>query len=454
MFLETVRSEGLAHLSYLIGDGGEAFVIDPRRDCEPYLAIADRHEARITRIFETHRNEDYVVGSCELAQRTGAVIHHGAAFPFGYGKPAAEGERFTAGALQLAVLETPGHTAESLSFALYDTATGDDEAVAVFTGDTLFVDGSGRIDLYPDSPEEAAARLHDSIHRKLLPLGDSVPLFPAHGAGSVCGASIAARELSTLGYERRHNRELSLTREAFIRHKSAEQPYQPPYFRQMERLNGEGPPLLGPERWPQPVSAADFAAAQAGGMQLVDLREPEAIAGALIPGSLAIPLEMLGAFAGWFLSYERDIGLVSHHPLHIAEAVTRLHRLGYERIRLWLKEGLHGWEVTGRPYATVPAIHATELKRRLESHQPFTLLDVRSRSEIAAAALPGATEIYLGELPGRLNDIPVERPIVTFCGTGRRSIIAASILLQQGFSGVEVCLGSLAACKAVGCPLR
>ncbi len=453
MYFETIRSPGLAHLSYLIGDGEEAFVIDPRRDADIYLEQATEHGMRITRVFETHRNEDYVIGSRELAERTGATIHHGAAAPFEYGEPISEGDTFTAGNLRLQALETPGHTDESLSFVLYDTSTADDEAIGVFTGDALFVGGVGRTDFYPDRPEQVAGLLYDSLFDKLLPLGDQTVVYPAHGAGSVCGAGLAERDFSTIGYERRHNPSLQQGRQSFIKSRLSEHHYQPPYFAEMERANRQGPRVLGHLPTPKPLGVEAFVQAASEGMVIVDIREPEAISGALVPGSLAIPLGMLPSFAGWYLPYDRDIGLVADSSGDIETALRRLVRLGYDRVAAWLNEGLHGWEISGREYQTIPALYAGDLKERLEGNRPFTLLDVRGRSETERTAMPRATEIYVGELPQRLGEIPPERPITTFCGSGRRSIIASSILLQNGFEQVEVCLGSLAACKAVGCPI-
>lgn len=453
MFLHTVRSEGLGHLSYLVGDGDEAAVIDPRRDADVYLDLAYGEGARITHIFETHRNEDYISGARELARQTGATIHHGEDLDFGYGQPVGDGDTVTLGDARLTVIKTPGHTFESISIALADLSFGE-APVAVFTGDALFIGDVGRTDFFPDRAEGVAGLLYDSLFDKLLPLGDHVIVHPAHGAGSVCGSGMASREFSTLGYERQHNPALQVDgRDAFVRRKLAEHHYQPPYFRQMETLNQEGPPELVALPRPHPMSAAAFADAMAGGMVALDVRSPEAFAGAFIPGALSIPRDMIPSFAGWFLDYDRDIGLICADPADVETSVRHLVRLGFDRVTGYLDEGLHAWEVTGRDYHSVPALHAAALKRRLEGNAPFTLLDVRARDEVAQGRLRDAVPIYLGELPDRFDELPRERPITTFCGSGQRAIIAASLLKQAGYGEVEVCLGSMAACKAVGCEI-
>lgn len=450
MFLEVVRSEGLSHLSYVVGAGGHAAVIDPRRDIEVYLDIARRHEVRISHIFETHRNEDYVIGSTELARRTGAEILHGAAFDFDYGHAVKEGERIELGNLGLRVLETPGHTLESLSVVLTDSDFGED-AVAVFTGDALFIGDVGRTDFYPDRAREVAGLLYDSIFEKLLPLGDHVLLYPAHGAGSVCGAGMADREISTLGHERRNNPRLQLGRAEFIEYKLAEHHAQPPYFREMERLNKEGAPALVTLPEPRPADADVFAKAIEAGLVVLDVRSPEAVAGASLPGSVAIPLGMVPSFAGWLLSYDQDLGIVADRHEDVGTVVRYLVRLGYERVTLYLTDGLHAWQKSGRAYESIPVVHARDLKHRLETGAGFTLLDVRGRDEVEKVRLPDSQHIYVGELPERLAEIQGDRPITTFCGSGRRALVAASILKRSGFDDVEVCLGSMAACLAVGC---
>ena len=452
MFLEIVRSEGLSHLSYVLGDGNQAAVIDPRHDYEIYLDIAYQKGAQITHIFETHRNEDYVIGSQSLAQRTGADIYHGHALPFGYGNGVKEGDTFALGDILLKIIETPGHTEESISIALIDKGFGD-AAVGVFTGDALFIGDVGRTDFYPDRAEEVAGQLYDSIFNKLLPLGDQTILYPAHGAGSICGSGMASREFSTLGYERKFNPRLQMNREDFIHYKVNEHHYQPPYFRKMEELNKQGTDPLTELPKPKPMTAEQFALAMEDGMVVLDTRSPEAIAGALIPGSLAIPLPMVPAFAGWYLPYDMPIGLVTQDFGDIEKAVRFLVRLGYEKVTGYLEDGLHAWETSGRHYDTIPAVHADTLKARIDNNETYTLLDVRSRTEFENSSLPDAKHIYVGEVQNRYKEIPEPRPVTTFCGSGQRAIVAASVLKRNGFDAVEVCLGSMAACAAIGCSI-
>lgn len=456
MFLDTIKSPGLAQLSYVIGAGGEAAVIDPRRDIATYLEVAQRRGARITAIFETHRNEDLVSGAHELSLVTGAPVHHGRNLDFAYGRPAGEGDRVDVGSLALDILETPGHTDESLSIVVRDLSTGS-APLGVFTGDALFVGAVGRTDFYPDRPRAVAEALHDSIFTKLLPLGDQCIVWPAHGAGSVCGSNMAERDFSTIGQERLSNPDLQVAdREAFIEARLAANAVaeQPPYFRQMEEVNlaGAGPLVHLPVV--APVSAAEFARRREDDrMLIIDVRQPEGFCGAHIPDSLALPLPVLSGYAGWFLPYGRDLGLVVDDAAQAHEAVAQLVRLGYERITCWLDGGLHAWEVGGRAYDGSRAIHARELKAWMQGSVAFTLLDVRGPEELAQVRIPGATEVFLGTLTQALDSIPRDRPVVTFCGSGLRATVATSLLKCHGYRHVETCLGSLAACKAVGCPL-
>jgi hydroxyacylglutathione hydrolase len=454
MFLERIHSEGLAHISYILGHNGEAAVIDPRRDCEIYVDIAHQKGTNITHIFETHRNEDYLIGSRDLAERTGAKIYHREADHFAYGNPVTEGNTFRIGKLRLKVLETPGHTYDSISLVLADESFSHDP-VAVFTGDALFIGDVGRTDFFPDRAEEVAGLLYDSIFRKLLPLGDQVILYPAHGAGSVCGGGLADREFSTLGYERKHNPILQMNnRDAFIQHKTREHHYKPPYFDKMHTLNGEGSaPFLHRLPKPKPLPPEAFAKAMAAGALALDLRSPEAFAGAFIPGSVAMPLEMIPGYAGYLLPYETPIGLIVESYDMVENAVRYLLRIGYDEVSCFLAGGMTAWEKSGRAYDSIPTIHVDELVRLLESKYDFTLLDVRKIDEVEEGKLPRAHHIFLGELLNRLKEVPRDRPVVAFCDSGRRSMIAASLLKREGFQNVKDCLGSMAACRAAGCPI-
>jgi len=455
MFLETVRTPGLAHNSYVVGHDGRAAVIDPRRDVDAYLDLARARGAAVTHVFETHRNEDYVTGAPELARLTGATVVRGRNTNVEYGQKSGEGEVFGIGGLTLAVLETPGHTFDSICLALTDTSSGP-SPVAVFTGDTLFIGSTGRADFFPDRAREVAGLMHDAIFGKLLPLGDQAVLLPAHGAGSVCGSGMSEREFSTLGFERLHNPGLQARdREEFIAAKLAEHHPMPPYFARMAELNrtGSAPRLCDlPE--PRPMGATEFAERMDQGMLVLDVRSPEAFAGAFIPGSLAIPLDLITAYAGFLLDPETPIGLVVEERGQVDTAVLSLRRMGFDTVAGWLEQGLHAWEVQGREFGRVPAVHAEELTRRIVRGEDFTLLDVRTPGEVAQGRLKGAQHIFLGDLPGRLAEVQDGRPVTTFCGSGQRAIIAASILKRAGFGRVEDALGSMAACRRVGCPME
>jgi hydroxyacylglutathione hydrolase len=351
------------------------------------------------------------------------------------------------------VLHTPGHTYESISLALYDTSFCREQAIGVFTGDALFIGDVGRTDFFPDKRRQAAELLYDSIFDVILPLGDSVILYPAHGSGSVCGSGMASREFSTLGYEHANNPMLQMDRDAFAAYKAAEHHYQPPYFKKMEQVNRDGIGLFEPLPVPAPMGAGFFAEAIQRGTTVVDVRSPEAFAGGHIPYALSLPMSTLASYAGWYLSYDRPIGLVVENNSQVQDADEHLFRIGYDNILGYLAGGMSAWETSGRHYDTVGVIDAASLKDRIERHEPFTLLDVRSIGEFNKGHLPGARHIFVGELPQHLDDLPRAERITTYCGSGRRAMIAASILKAADFEQVEDCLGSMRACKAIGCPI-
>jgi hydroxyacylglutathione hydrolase len=448
LHFERVVSAGLAHHSYFLSDGADAIVVDPRRDVDVYLALARRQGARIRAVCETHRNEDYVIGSTALADATGAPVLHSRRMDFGYGTPVSEGDTLRAGRWLVRVLETPGHTDESLSFAVVDTSSSDDP-VLVLTGDALFIGDTGRTDLYGEGEKERLARtLHQSLFEQILPLGDGVLLFPAHGSGSICGGSISDRDGSSLGYERLHNRRLSADRGAFVRMKRAEEHVVPPYFRRMEEWNQRGTapiharlPLLAP------LSPGELAERMESGVAVIDARMPQAFAGGHVPGSYNIWLEGLSQYVGWIVPPGDELALVLPEDASV-EAVTRtLLRVGYDEIAGYLRGGFERWQNEGRPIARIATIDTDALAPRVRRGE-VTVLDVRKPGERAAGGIEGSVDIFVGELEARIGEVPRDRPLVTTCTVGHRGGLAASILARHGFERIANYLGGTNAWSA------
>ncbi len=450
MLFEMVVSEGIAHNSYIIGSGGNAAVIDPRRDCDAFLKIADKAEVVISHIFETHRNEDYVIGSLELSAQCGAEIFHGANLPFSYGTTAREGDVFRFGSIELSVLETPGHTEESISLVLRDLDISPDQYM-IFSGDTLFSGDIARTDFYgADRRAEMAAKIHDSITKKILPLGDGVIICPAHGAGSVCGGEIADHPFTTIGYERKTNRMLLMGREVFIEQRIHESPYVPPYFRQMEQYNTTGAPVLGRLPRLHPLGIAQVRQLIKAGAQVIDIRSPTAFGAGHIPGSLSIWRDGIPAFAGWFLTYEHPILLIDDFNLSLEVVVQRLIRLGYDNIAGYLAGGFPAWFKGAQEVETIGTCSVQQLQERLRTEVPF-ILDVRDiRNYRAIGHIRGAHHTYVGEVPQFLPKIPRGDPIVVYCDAGWKGSLAASYLKKNRFRDVTNVLGGMQAWKNAG----
>ena len=450
MIFERVKSEGLAHISYLVGSSNEAIVIDPRRDCQIYIDIAQREGMKIKNIFETHRNEDYVIGSLELALHTGAKIYHGSGLDFKYGKPLKDGQEFSFGKLKLTSIHTPGHTDESMSYALGDPGARE-EPLMVFTGDTLFVGDVGRTDLY--GPEEAprmAENLYNSIFNKLLPLGDGVILCPAHGAGSVCGGTISEREHSTIGLERLLNPVLQKKKQDFIGFKISEHHERPPYFRKMEQYNLQGPPAIGRLPSPNPLLPKEFKRQIELGAIVVDTRTPPAFGGAHIGGSHSIRLNRLPLYAGWVLPYSKPILLVLEDNADLETAVRYLIRLGFDQIVGYLRDGIDAWYKKALPMEFLDLLTVQELKKRLDRGDDLVVLDVREKGRWDEGHIEGAHHIYAGHVESRLNEIPADHPIVVACNTGNHASLVASILRREGYGEVCNLLGGMAAWQDAG----
>ena len=240
-------------------------------------------------------------------------------------------------------------------------------------------------------------------------------------------------------------------RDEFIDYKVNEKHNQPPYFKMMEKYNQQGPPMNELAQILPALTVDRFQTEMDNGMQVIDTRSPEAIAGLFLPGSLAIPLKMIPAYAGWLLSYDRSVGLIVESPAPLTTALRHLYRLGYDTVGGYLAGGMHAWEIQGRKFDSIGVIHAEDLRQMIERDHPFTLLDVRSESEYEQKRLPNAVNIYVGHLPSHIDRVPRDKPVVTFCNSGRRAMIAASILKMNGFTEVSNCMGSMKACAKIGC---
>lgn len=455
MRLETIKSPGIAHASYYLSDAGEAVVVDPRRDVGAYVKLATEDCANIEYVLETHRNEDYVSGSVELKEALGAEICHSEELPFAYGDHnLSGGEVINVGSLSVKAVATPGHTFESVCYAVSDAELGPDPFM-VFTGDTLFVGDVGRTDLPgPERWERISGMLFDSIHGELLPLGDHVLVYPAHTAGSICGSRIGDREVSTIGVERRTNPLLGLDRDEFVRNRLGNRMLRPPYFTRMESLNLSGPPLLKHSPEPRHLPVQDFEPMwRRPDTVVVDTRNPEAFAASHIPGSLSIWLEGASYYTGWAVSYDDRVILVVERREDAERATTYLRRLGYDDVVGYLCPGIAGWRNSGRPTESFGAITAPDLKDALGGGG-LTLLDVRGEDEYASGHIPGAMNVYVGHVAGVARSMRGGKPVVVTCSWGGRGSLAASILRRNGVRDVSNLLGGMHSWNALRYPIE
>jgi hydroxyacylglutathione hydrolase len=453
MRLELIESKGLAHNSYYLSDAGEALVVDPRRDCRIYPQIAKEDCAKIKYILETHRNEDYVIGSLELQRLTDAEIAHSKETPFKYGEHRlGDGDTFQLGKLKIETLYTPGHTNDSLCYVVYEKNV--DTPLLVFTGDTLFAGDVGRTDLLGKALQrEQSAKLFKTLHEKVLTLDNHTIVYPAHGGGSVCGHHISNRQVTTIGYEKQTNSLLAMNRDEFVETLMRQKLLKPHYFTKMEQLNLAGPPLL-PETHPQPQNIDQFEdEMNRSDTVIVDTREPGAFAGSHIPKSINIWLDGLTFFPGWILTYEQKILLVTERRKDVETAETYLWRLGFDNIEGYLCQDIEQWRYSGKPIDHLGTLSATGLKQKLDRDE-INVVDVRSPSEWEGGVIEGAQQIYVGHLMQQIKRIPKDRAIASICSVGNRAGIGASILKKAGFKEVYNVLGGMLAWEKLGYPTR
>lgn len=454
MFFQRLKTPGLGHNSYVLSCGdGLAVVIDPRRDVDEYICLARTNNLTITYILETHRQEDFEFGSRALAQMTGARIVSGSHALFGETDvKLQDDEEVKVGSTRFLALETPGHTPESMSYAVYVKDSGD-QCWGVFTGDTLFVGDTGRTDLSdPEKTGENAGILHDSVHRKLAPLGEHTLLFPAHGAGSACGGNISERDDSTLGIEQGTNPVFLKSRQDFVAHKLAEKMARPPYFVHMEKVNLlPGRPLKWPSTF-RVLQPGEFQSRITEGV-VIDTRSPEAFAAAHIPGAYNIWLNGVPAFGGWLADHNTRIFLVAEGLEAMELAVLSMARIGIDTVEGVLANGIESWRNQGLPFESIATTSAPEAAEWLQQGR-VRIIDVRDEYEWNEKHIPGAEHHYIGHLEDNLPPLPKDSDIVVHCNVGHRSGVAASILKRNGFTAVHNMLGGMSAWEKLGLPLE
>jgi hydroxyacylglutathione hydrolase len=462
MILQQFYLNCLAHASYLVGDERSriAAVVDPQRDIDQYLAFARAHDLRIAHVLLTHLHADFIAGHLELRDRVGATIYLGAAANAEYAfTPLADGDRIEFGAVRLQALETPGHTPESISILVFDRDRSDTDPYAVLTGDTLFVGDVGRPDLRVAlgwSAADLGGMLYESLTKKLLPLPDASLVYPAHGAGSLCGKAISKETVSTIGEQRRVNYALQpMTKGAFVELVTADQPDAPPYFTYDAVLNSKERPTLDETlaRELNPMTLDQVLALQGAGGQLLDTRDPAEFAAAHLLGSINIGL--VGQYATWagtILSRERPIVIIAD-PGRESESAVRLGRIGFDHVVGFLKGGLQSIGSRADLTAITERISAPVAAERV-AHGEAILVDVRAPGEREQKRVAGSVALPLNHLAERAAELPRDRPLLIHCAGGYRSSIAASLLQRLGFARVSEMAGGLAAWEAAKLPLE
>ena len=440
----------LAHASYLIGSDGEAAAVDPQRDVDQYIDEAASLGLAIKYVVETHLHADFVSGHHELAERTGARIVFGSKAGAAFDHLAVhDGDTLEIGKARLKILETPGHTPESISLLLSDP---DDDAkpMKVLTGDTLFIGDVGRPDLAGGkgfSAEEMAAMLFDSLHRKLLVLPDETEVYPAHGAGSMCGRNISKDTSSTIGQQRRFNYALQpMSKEEFVKMMTTDLPEAPAYFSQDAEINRTGAVALKELAPPEELEPARFKSLAEAGHLALDVRAAAQFGNGHVPGALNVALG--GQFASWagaLIQHETPILLVAEDREGIDEAVERLARVGLESVRGFLSGGMYAWDKAGQTVQVIAQMPVDELRHRLEEGSPLQLVDVRRPNEYSSGHAPGFVSVPLAHLAEELGRFDRSKPIAVMCQGGYRSSAGSSILAKHGFKEVYNVVGGFTA---------
>ncbi|MEV4466215.1 rhodanese-like domain-containing protein [Micromonospora echinofusca] len=445
----------LSQASYLIGDEttGRAVLVDPRRDIDEYLADARVRGLTIEGVINTHFHADFLAGHLEVAAATGAWIGYGHRAETEYpSRKLGDGERISLGDVTLEIMETPGHTPESISILVYERA---DDAVpyGVMTGDALFIGDVGRPDLLASlgvTAGELAAMLYDSVQRKLMGLPDEVRVFPAHGAGSACGKNLSTERQSTIGEQRRTNYACTpMSKEQFVALVTGGQPAAPGYFAFDAVLNRKAHELFDHTRQARPLDAAEFAEGRVEGAVVIDARDPQEFAAGHVRGAINIPAD--GRFAetaGSVVAPDRKVLVVAPQDRE-EEIVVRLARIGFDQVIGYLREPEGAFLEMVADMTRASRVTATELREALDGTETPVVLDVRNAGEREQGAVAGSLHIPLAELTRRVDEVPTDRPVVVHCAGGYRSSVAASLLRDAGRADVSDLLGGYGAWQAL-----
>ncbi|MEB3215625.1 MAG: MBL fold metallo-hydrolase [Nostocales cyanobacterium 94392] len=459
LVLEQINAPGLAQLSYLIGDdkAGVVAVVDPQRDADVYLQMARSRGLRITHIIETHIHADFVSGSHELKARTGAAIYGAKSDDYQFDlHQLAEGDELHLGKITLRVLQTPGHTPEHICLQIFDGQQGE-QPFGLFTGDTLFNLDVGRPDLVgKDTEKKQAAQLYHSLFDQLLPLGDRIEIYPCHGAGSACGRSIGDRKQSTIGNERIFSEAFKQRTESeFVEWILSGMPEPPTYYFYLKKVNAQGAKVLGCVPTLPPLSVEQFQQQMEDeNTVVIDARSILAFGGGHIPGAINIALtSSFPAWIGWMIDPDKTILLVVESERDISLVVEHLFRIGYDNCAGYLHDGMTSWQNAGLPLQHLGEWTVNELNQHKEDSN-LTVLDVRSDGEYQNGYVPGAKHIYLPHLENHLDELDKKQSIATYCGSGYRASIAASILQKHGFENVINIPGSWIAWKNQNLPVH
>ena len=453
----------LAHASYLIGDeeNGIAAVVDPQRDIERYLEFAAEHKLQINHVILSHLHADFVAGHLELRDRVGATIYLGAKASAEYAfTPLGDDSTVEFGRVRLKALETPGHTPESVSILVYDLARSGSEPYAVLTGDTLFVGDVGRPDLRASlgwSATDLGALLYDSLRSKLLPLPDASLVYPAHGAGSLCGRAISKETVSTIGEQRRLNYALQpMSKKAFIELVTADQPEAPPYFTYDAVLNSKERPTLNEALGSKlkPLTLEAVLALQANGAQILDTRDPEEFGAAHLKGSVNIGLGgQYATWAGTVLDRVHPIVIIAA-PGRENESAVRLGRIGFDHLAGYLQNGLQSLESRPDLIVFIERLSAQFAAELLASSEPPLAVDVRMPREREQKRIGGSVSLPLNHLMEEAKTLPKNRRLLIYCAGGYRSSMAASLLKRGGFDSVCEIAGGIAAWESANLPVQ